>query len=310
LNVEAHVVTLVVAINTRESIWMLADRRLSSQGRPPKDDARKIMFLETTDGGAILGYAGLGATAAGTEPADWMSAVLRSRNLTLEQSLSVLADAMKREFPLHMLQIPGGGGVQHNVLVTSFVGNEGRFYTIGLAFGPDCKSHQVRYTRWTHKDTTRTARLGLGGSGGLYLIQEKKWMRPLLSLVRDYDRGKVSPYAVADHLASLNHQVHLGISDNSVGPRCIVAWRHRQGGIHKGGGADQFYNGTTRDPQPLPLPTIAGAWDVAAVCKAVMPEMMETVRAMLAKQPQEELDKDTINAKLARLPAKPDERLR
>ena len=50
---------------------MLGDRRLSYQGRPPKEDGRKMMFLETTDGVAILGYAGLGATAKGTEPADW-----------------------------------------------------------------------------------------------------------------------------------------------------------------------------------------------------------------------------------------------
>ena len=69
--------TLVLTVNGPETIWLLADRRLSYEGRSPKDDARKVMFLETTDGVAILGYAGLGATARGTEPADWMSAVLR-----------------------------------------------------------------------------------------------------------------------------------------------------------------------------------------------------------------------------------------
>ena len=52
-------VTLVVTVNGPESIWLLADRRLSSARRPPKDDARNVMFLETTDGVAILGYAGL-----------------------------------------------------------------------------------------------------------------------------------------------------------------------------------------------------------------------------------------------------------
>lgn len=52
-----------------------------------KDDARKVMIPETTDAVAILGYAGLGATALGTEPADWMSNVLRGQNLPLEQSL-------------------------------------------------------------------------------------------------------------------------------------------------------------------------------------------------------------------------------
>jgi hypothetical protein len=49
------------------------------------------MFLETADGVAILGYAGLGATALATEPAHWMRAVLRGRVLPLERSLEVLA---------------------------------------------------------------------------------------------------------------------------------------------------------------------------------------------------------------------------
>ena len=91
--------TLVVTVIGSESIWLLADRRLSFKDRPPKDDARKVMFLETTDGVAILGYAGLGVTGLGTEPADWMTAVLRGRNLPLEQSLEALTEAMKKQFP-------------------------------------------------------------------------------------------------------------------------------------------------------------------------------------------------------------------
>ena len=114
--VEVRFVTLVVAVNGPESIWLLADRRLSYKNRPPKDDARKVMFLETTDGVAILGYAGLGATALGTEPSDWMSAVLRGRNLPLEQSLGVLAEAMKKQLPRHIVRMPVDGRPAHNVV--------------------------------------------------------------------------------------------------------------------------------------------------------------------------------------------------
>ena len=91
--------TLVVTINGPETIWALTDRRLSYKILPPNDGGRKIMFLEATDGFAILGYCGLGATLRGTEPADWMSSVLRGRNLPLEQSLGVLAAAIKRAAP-------------------------------------------------------------------------------------------------------------------------------------------------------------------------------------------------------------------
>jgi hypothetical protein len=86
-------VTLVLTVNGPETLWMVADRRLSYDGRPPSDFARKVMVLETTDGLAILGYAGLGATAQGNQPADWMSAVLRGINAPLEQSLGIIADA-------------------------------------------------------------------------------------------------------------------------------------------------------------------------------------------------------------------------
>jgi hypothetical protein len=126
--------TLVVAVARPETIWLLADRRLSFDSRPPKDDGRKIMFLETTDGVAILGYAGLGATARGTEPADWMSAVLRGRNLPLEQSLGVLADTMQKQFPRHMVRMPGKGGLAHTVIVPAFLGKEPRLYSIDLVF--------------------------------------------------------------------------------------------------------------------------------------------------------------------------------
>jgi hypothetical protein len=306
-------VTLVVAVNGPESIWLLADRRLSYVGWPPKepkDDARKIMFLETVDGVAILGYAGLGATKGGTEPADWMGAVLRGRNLPLEQSLGALAEAMKKQFPRHMVGLPA-----HNVIVPAFLGEEPRLYTIDLTVVPDRKSYAFRCTRVVHRPppaTSRTPRIGMAGSGGIYLIQqrEKKWIRSLLRLVKANDRGQVSPQAVADHLANLNNEVHLGTRDESVACRCIVAWRHRKGSVHQGGGGQQFYTGTTRDSCSPCLPTIMRGMDVKALIAIEMPHMIKMFEARRAGQPAEEPNKEEINARLARLPDKPDENLR
>jgi hypothetical protein len=123
-------VTLVATINGPETIWVLADRRLSSGSRVVREDARKVMFLEATDGVAILGYCGLGATGQGNEPSNWMSAVLRGRNLPLEQSLGVIADAMKEQFPRHMVRMLGHGGPQHNVIVPAFLGEQIMLYSI------------------------------------------------------------------------------------------------------------------------------------------------------------------------------------
>lgn len=310
--------TLVVTINGPETIWLLADRRLSRGGQPWKEDARKVMFLETTDGVAILGYAGLGATALGTEPSDWMSAVLRARNFPLEQSLGALAEAMKKQFPRHMVRMPGAPA--HNIIVPAFFGGEPRLYTIDLAFGPDRKSYAFRYTRHAVGTTTRPPRMGLGGTGGIYLLQQKdkKWIRSLLRVVKANARGQVFPDVVADHLADLNYEVSRRLSDKSVplgvrdtvGPNCIAAWRHRKGGVHDGGGGHEFYTGTTRDASSPSVPTIARGIDVSALVALEMPHVIKMFEAMRAGEPPVEENKDEINARLARLPDKPDESLR
>ena len=299
--------TLVLTVNGPESIWLLADRRLTYEGQPQQDDARKVMFLETTDGVAILGYAGLGATAAGTEPADWMSAVLRGRNLPLEQSLGVLARAMETELPRHVVQLQEPA---HNVLIPAFLGNEPRLYSIDLAFAPNRQSSAFRWTRHVVKGTARTPRLAIAGSGLHYLRPRmNKWTSSLLRVVKANDRGVVSPHTVADHLANLNYEVHE--ADKSVGPRCIVAWRHKKGGaVHKGGGGHQFYTEKTRDTASPVLPTIGRGMDIPAIVNVLMPHSNEMLRAMREGRPAKELDKDKINAELARLPDKPDENLR
>jgi hypothetical protein len=297
--------TLILTVNGPETIWLLADRRLSYKHKKPKDDARKILCLDTTDGVALLGYAGLGATARGTEPADWMSAVLRGRNLTLEHSLGVLTEALKREFPRHMVGMPGRA--IHTVMIPAFVGGEVRLYEIDLLLTPDRKAY-FRYTRHvTHPQSAaaRTPRLASAGSGALHLPKDRKWMRDLLRIVRASDRRQVTPLTVADHLAGINQAVHL--VDKQVGPRCVVAWRHRQGGVHEGGGAHQFYNGSDRESSPV-LPTIGRGMDIGAIIAAMEPHMTKSFAAMRSGQTSPEWEKE-MHAALALIPDQPDEKL-
>lgn len=304
--------TLVVAVTGPESIWLLADRRLSFAGRPPKDDGRKVMFLETADGVAIFGYAGLGATAGETEPADWMSRVLRGRNLPLEQSLAILAGAMQRELPRHMLRMPGKGAPGHHVIIPAFVGDEPRLYSIDLNFASDRKSYNFRYTRHMVGQPSaiapRPPRLAIGGSGALHLKRDTSWIRKLLRVANACDRSKISPRPVADHLAALNNDAHHAVTD--VGPRCIVAWRYRKGGVHDGGGGHQFYTGSVRDPISLSLPTITRGADLSAIVGAIAARTPKKLEAMLKGEPAPDVDVDDINAALARLPREPNEDLR
>lgn len=305
------IMTLIMTVNGRESMWFLADRRLSSGLRPPKDDGCKMMFLETRDGVAILGYAGLGATALGTQPADWMSAVLQGRNLPLEQSLNVLAAAMEKQFPPHLIRMPIHSARAHNIIVTALLDDELRLYSIDMALAPDRKNYHFRFTRYVTDPTLarlRTPRIAVGGTGGLYLLGgKKKWTRNLLRLIGSHDRHQVSRQAVADHLAALNYQVHLGVTDNSVGPRCIVAWRYRKSGVYKGGGGHQFYTGKIRDTNSSSIPTIANGLDISAIADVLM---QLTIKGMRPGDMRMNLDRDEINDALGNLPERPDEKLR
>jgi len=307
-------VTLIVTVNGPKSIWLLADRRLSIENRPLRDDACKVMFLETIDGVAIFGYAGLGATGLGTEPADWMTKVLRGRNLSQEQCIQALAEAMSKEFPRHMVRMPWtGGGPAHHVLVPAFLGEEPRLYGIELVFGPDRKGY-IRCTRHV-VDKPALAKpppLGIAGSGAHYLIaQDKRWARSLLRMVKAADSGRVSPLAVADHLAKLNNEVHLGVRDKSVGPCCIVAWQYSKGkGVKNSGQGHQFYTGTSRDASSPWLPTITNGMDLRAISDVIWPHLRRRNRAIRAGQPAKELNRDELNAELARLPVEPDENFR
>jgi hypothetical protein len=306
-------VTLVLTINGPDTIWMLADRRISFANRPPKDDSRKMMMLETTDGVAMLGYAGLGSTAGGTEPADWMSAVLRGRNVPLEQCLGELSSALQRQFPRHLAALPVRFGAAHSVLVPAFLNDEPRLYSIDLAFAPDRKSYSFRYTRHVvgpvPSDPPRTPRMSLAGSGTAYLLRDKRWIRELLRLVRACDAQRIAPQVVADFLAVMNNRVSLGTLDNSVGPRSIVVWRHRKGSARKGGGAHQFYNGIEREGDSGVLPTLGNGMDIQALIRATMPLMMAQMSSLKEGREAPEMDRDAINAALAKLPDQPDETL-
>jgi hypothetical protein len=308
--------TLVLSINGPQMLWVLADRRLSSGGRVLREDARKVMLLDTVDGCAILSYTGLGATARGTEPADWMSAALRGTNLPLEQSLYYLSEVAKKQIPKHLVQLAVRGGPMHSIVVTAFNNGEPKVFTIDLAFTSDrkrCFFRRVRHVVHLPTDpaTPRTPRLFVGGSGEVHLKRHlERWARPLLRLLRACDRGLVKPRTVADHLAKINHEVHAATADNSVGPRCVVVWRPKPGTTHTNGG-HQFYTGITADQDTPALPTISQGMDVEAISRIMMPHMMRHFDdAHASGDYSKPPDMTAMNAELSKLPDKPDENLR
>lgn len=231
------------------------------------------MNLETTDGVGLLAYAGLGATSRGTQPSDWMSAVLRGRGgLTFEQALGVLSAAANKELPRHLARTPSGA---HFIIVPAFVRGIGsRLYSIDNVVDRRTQRHRYRYT--SHQRTAEpgspSIRLAAGGTGGIYLaFKDRSWQRSLLSLVNAHDRGKVSDHVIADVLAKLNYEAHEEVRDGSVGPRCIVVWRRRPDArLGAPGGGHQFYTGIDRDGDSRAIPTIANGMDVEAIAGVSM----------------------------------------
>jgi hypothetical protein len=77
-----------------------------------------------------------------------------------------------------------------------------------------------------------------------------------------------------------------------------------------GGGAHQFYTGTTRDADSSALPQIANGMDIRAIAEVMMPRMSAILGLPLAGEPAKDLDEDELNTELGRLPDTPDENLR
>ena len=325
--------TFVFSVHSRDTLWVLADRRLSYGPRyQPKDDAVMVMNLHCADGDGVLAYAGLGATPRGTQPSDWMSAVLRGHgDKTFEQNLRVLADAAKRELPKHLAQIRDPNQRAHFILAAAFVKGIGaRLYTIDNIIDPKTGQHWFRFVHHLRSDEpgAPSPRFGAAGSGGLYIFEKyflkkegkyflkkegKEWQRDLLNLVDAHDRGKVSTHLVADWLAGLNYEVHKALGkDGSVGPRSIVVWRRREGARPTpAASGHQFYTGVNRDLGSDALPNIYNGNDIQALATILLKQQQDWIGSGgFAQGRPFNPDKDELNRLLANISSDPDEKLR
>ncbi|SNY53674.1 hypothetical protein SAMN05421748_114130 [Paractinoplanes atraurantiacus] len=308
-------VTLILSVHSRESIWLLADRRLSfGRARPPIDDAMKIVELRTEDGVGLIAYAGLGATSRGTQPSEWISAVLRGRGgLGFERTLGLLSDASNAQLPRHLYSTPGG---QHFIVIPAFVRGIGRrFYSIDNVVERSTRRHWYRFTSWQTDSNpgSPAPRVGLAGSGGMYLLSKRNdWMRPLFRLVKAHDKGRASDLAVANYLAGLNHDAHHAVTDGTVGPRAVVAWRRRLDGRQdRSAGGHQFYLGNEYDRAPQTIPAIVNGLDLQAIVNIMTQGLQPHFEAFRATGYTEfNPDLTEIDRRISSLPSDPDEKLR
>lgn len=299
--------TAIIAVASNRSIWLAADRRLSKPDGSSRDDAQKILCLETPDGITLVGYAGLGATARGIQPSDWMSKVLRGRNLPLEESLGTICRAMREQFPNHMLGASREVLGTHVVLAPAFLADEPQIYSIVLERREgDCFEWAYR-KHLTPGKTARPVNIVVTGSGMRPLKRDQAWRRDLIRLVKARDNDKVSELAVPDFLANLIRKVSS--SDCLVGPDSIVAWKNRRE-EGRGGGAHQEYVNGVRSEECIPLPSIGNGTDEKQLADLMMHLLMRDIEIVPGEAPRMKLDIDEANAAIRSADWSTDERLR
>jgi hypothetical protein len=252
---------------------MMADRRLTIGNRIIRDDAVKLMSLETSDGRAFLGYAGLGSTHSKTQPSDWMSNVLRGRGLTMERSLGILLDAMRQRFFPFIREMAAQQQSQHNVVVPAVVQGTPRLYSLDLVLSEPDRFYGYRYSKWEteHKPGVFCPpTIAYGGSGAAQFENMKDTKRHIRHLVRANERGLISPHAVSEYLADVNYRISE--LNSSVGPNSIIAWNYSRGWTKFNGGRAS-YTGKERDLNMPEIPMIAGTLDMRAFGSALLKKM-------------------------------------
>jgi hypothetical protein len=189
--------TLVFTASTPKTAWLLVDRRLSWPGRAPNDTAQKLISVETKDGQVLIGYCGLGETAQGTQPSDWMARTLRGVTLPLEQSLEVLREAAERRLLPFINQIGG----YHAMIAVGFRNGEPRTYGIEVIGGRTPKA-TLRWHTWKVFQSfgQRGAFFAAGGSGIVAVAKESLRSKNLLHILRAHDCGRINPPTVARYL--------------------------------------------------------------------------------------------------------------
>jgi len=293
--------TLIIAVHNHKTIWMAADRRLSTANKKVvTDEACKLFHYKQ----AIFGYAGLGATSRHkTEPSEWMKEVLKGRNdqqISLLNSLILLTNAMNQEFKKHMVGIEN-----HVTLINAIDENQIKLYGIEYV---NAISGRTLNLKWYRKKIGKSfwppCRVNAIGSGVNYLSRLNIKLDRLIYLLRACDREKVNRLTVADELANINYQISTGaevlFNDISIGPKCMVSWINKNNCKGREGGATQFYDGVARVKHDRGIPLVIGGLDGVEMASELMKltaEHMNTLR----KDPTAKMDQDKLQELFNRL---------
>lgn len=305
--------TLILAATGKKSIWVLADTRLTYGRGVFSDSGEKLLRLETSDGVAILGYAGLGATSEGTQPSTWMANVLRGRNVPLEHALSFLATAAKSQLPPHLTHINSQTGPFHAIVAAAIVAGEPRIYTIRLQVSDDRRALGFEFNRELQRKPGSnyrfTPRFVATGSGALAIPAPSTDLDLLKKLIHRAERRQQRPQTVASFMARMNQKASKLVADKTVGKRCMVAWHIHRNGDEQESGLVAF-NGTLRERRSYKIQTIQRGTDINALISLVWDHLNDQYRSAGNNWKGVRIDEEKFNESTRLLPRDPDENLR
>lgn len=231
------------------------------------------------------------------QPSDWMSDVLRGQPaLTIQQQLSVLAEATLADMPGQLRRMPGEQS--HHLLAPAIVSGKPQQFVLSISVPKGGGSPQLMPARLVQPNCDKPVPFLATGSGMRKAQKGDKWLREILRRVRAFEHGKLDPLSIADSLAALNAEVAL--SDPFVAKRCIVAWRCN-------GGSTQFYDGDQRVNSDIDLPIVANGIDLRDLVGAMRP--IWTKKFEEGSWDDSALDRDAIEAALDTVSQRPGRQL-
>ena len=287
-----HAMTFILAAANPRAAFLVADRRLSNRTGVTSDRARKLLMLEAMDGGALIGYAGVGRTSGYMEPSKWMANVFRGRDASVENYLRGLGQVTLQQLPKHA---QGVGGV-HVAVAACTVNGKPVIYSLDLSPHPSggWQVNLIHY--WGGQPDMYDGPVFVAAGSGRFCF-ERLDLEPLKRLMRAHTQGKVEDFEVMKYLADVNHRVHQ--CTKSVGPKCIVGVQRAEGG-----GSTEIFDGCIRE---LPrdthdhVPAISRGMPVTDLIEATIPFGMG---------PLTEAQREALSKAVAAIPDYPDERLR
>jgi hypothetical protein len=250
----------------QKSIWAVADRMLTFEGNTRRD-AIKLAEFQADDGVAVIAYAGLGETAGGTQPSQWITNVLRGyKPITVEQGLALLAKATFENLAPRLNDLPQHAGKSHVFLIAAHIDKKPHLFTIEVEVDGAGVITHARHTRWVNARGV-PHRIAVAGSGAACAMRERRLLRHVLTAIQAAEKGKARHHEVSELFAMVNRRVAANVS--SVSTECIVLWRI----IDEGGGAHRWF--PEPDGELEFIPTVGGGMPVHEIVSAILPTMQQ-----------------------------------